>query len=291
MLLIPQVYLIFAKSHRPYDFFIKESCLSTDFISYNNGLVIALSFSLVCTVNLSLPYGPMGTICIAHRGASGYEQENSIASFQRAIEMGSTWIELDVQNVEGSAIVFHDRELMRLTGTAGSISTVSLNALRKLVLPNGEKIPLLQEVFTKLQGKVALQIELKGFGAAEAVSTEISRALEAGWSTSQILVSSFDHEELHRFNGFQPEIPLGLLIYGYPLDCVQVAQTLDVTTVHMRLPFVSKERIASLQKSGFQVFVYTVNDPREISYLVDLKVDGIFTDYPDRVLSVTTQLP
>lgn len=233
----------------------------------------------------------MSTICIAHRGASGYEQENSMASFQRAIAMGSTWIELDVQTVEGSAIVFHDRELMRLTGTAGSTSTISLSALRKLVLPNGEKIPFLQDVFTTLQGQVALQIELKGFRAAEAVSTEISRALAAGWSTSRILVSSFDHEELHRFNRLQPEIPLGLLIYGYPLNCVQVAQTLGVTSVHMRLPFVSKERIASLQKAGFRVFIYTVNEPQEISYLVDLKVDGIFTDYPDRVLSITKQLP
>lgn len=230
-------------------------------------------------------------ICFAHRGASGYEPENSMASFQRAISLGSSWIELDVQSVEGCPIVFHDRDLKRTTGDTGLIASTSLDHIRGLTLANGEKIPLLREVLTKFMGKVSLQIELKGFNIAKTVSLELSAALSTGWSPSELRVSSFDHEELLEFHNLQPDIPIGALFYGYPLKALDAAKKLGATSVHIKAPFISSQRIKAFQNEGIQVFVYTVNDDSEIQRMISLGVDGIFTDYPDKVLALTkTQL-
>ncbi len=75
---------------------------------------------------------PANLICFAHRGASGYEPENTIRSFTRALELGATWIECDVRAVQEELVVFHDRTLDRLTGTPGNVGDLDLTKLRSL---------------------------------------------------------------------------------------------------------------------------------------------------------------
>jgi glycerophosphoryl diester phosphodiesterase len=210
-----------------------------------------------------------------------------MSSFRRAIELGAPWIELDVRSVEGTAVVYHDAKLHRLTECKRAISSLSIASLSSLTLPNGEKIPLLREVLSTFRGKVSLQIELKGAGAAEASAGEIFIALQSGWKPSELLVSSFDYEELALFKTLHPSIPVGLLIYGYPLNCIKTAKKFGATSVHINLDAVSEDRVNKLRENGFKVYVYTINDLSDISYLYSLGVDGIFTDYPDRVLTFT----
>jgi glycerophosphoryl diester phosphodiesterase len=222
-------------------------------------------------------------MCFAHRGASGHEPENTFRSFFKALELGATWIECDARVVEDTAIVFHDRTLQRMTGSSGVVSKQSLAHLRSLQLPKGETIPLLTEVLSKLHGKASLQIELKGPKSGSVVGRELIRALQQGWDAESFLVSSFDYEELQIFKDIAPTIPLGLLTYGYPLNCQGIAQTFGVRSVHLHIDSTTEKRVSELRKAGYKVFVYTVNDEEDIQWVRSIGANGVFSDYPDRV--------
>ena len=186
--------------------------------------------------------------------------------------------------VEGTPIVFHDRTLTRMTHARGLVEKQSLASVRALSLPNGEKIPLLSEVLDLVKGKATVQIELKGPGSGAATASVLNQNLLEGWSPTSFLVSSFDQQELSSFTSQAPQIPLGLLTYGYPLGCVEMARKFNVVSVHLHHDAVRPVRIKELQEFGFKVFVYTVNDLDEIQNMLNLGVDGIFSDFPDRVI-------
>jgi glycerophosphoryl diester phosphodiesterase len=223
-------------------------------------------------------------VCFAHRGASGHEPENTESSFTRAIELGSRWIELDVRVVESQAIVFHDRNLKRMTGVNGLVSKQSLKDIQALSLPKGLKIPLLRDVLSKFRGRTSFQIEMKGAGTGLIVAEELNAAIALGWQPESFLVSSFDHSELLTLKTLAPHVPRGVLVYGYPLNCIGIARKLGVVSVHIDIDAVSKERISRIQQAGFKVYVYTVDDPEDITMLREWGADGVFSNFPERVL-------
>jgi glycerophosphoryl diester phosphodiesterase len=206
-------------------------------------------------------------------------------SFRKAVDLGAPWIECDARVVEEQAVIFHDRSLKRMTGESGLISSQSLERIRSLPLPQGEKIPLLSEVLREFKGIASLQIELKGADSGIVVALELLQALKDGWSSQSLLASSFDYEELKAFRHTAPSIPIGLLIYGYPLKCIELAKELGAYSVHLHIDSVSERRVRELQEAGFKVFVYTVNEPSDIDLMRSLRVDGIFSDFPDRAIS------
>ncbi len=225
-------------------------------------------------------------ICFAHRGASGHEPENSERSFERAIELGAQWIELDVRVVESQAIVFHDRSLKRMTGITGLVSKQKLEYVQSLSLPMGLKIPLLRKILATFKGRASLQIELKGPGTGVIVAEELNAAIRGGWCSESLLVSSFDHTELLTLKTLAPDIPRGVLVYGYPLNCVGIARKLGAKSIHLDLDAASKERISRIQQAGFKVYVYTVDDLDDIKMLREWGADGVFSNYPERVSSL-----
>lgn len=224
-------------------------------------------------------------ICFAHRGASGYEPENTLRSFSKALELGASWIECDVRKVEDHLVVFHDRTLSRLTGTQGWVGNQTLASIRELRVKGSEPIPLLAEVLALIRGKARAQLELKGAGSGELLARYLTTLLSEGWSPDSFLVSSFDHEELAIFKRFCPPVPIGILLYGYPMNTPQIAQSIGAYSVHIDLETVTPKRVGTLHELGFKVFVYTVNEPADISAMRAVGVDGVFSDYPDRVLS------
>jgi glycerophosphoryl diester phosphodiesterase len=228
-------------------------------------------------------------ICLAHRGACGYEPENTISSFTKALELGAAWIEFDIRIVEGHAIVFHDRTLDRMAGCSGVVEKQTLAMLRSLKLPKGETIPLLSEVLALLKGKASAQVELKGPGSGPIVAQIITDALKNGWQEDSFLVSSFDQNELIAFKERAPQIPLGILPRGYPLNSIEVAKQMGAVSVHLNLDVVTPARVQELHTAGLRVFVYTVNDVEDIRAMKKIGVDGIFSDFPDRVLAVASE--
>lgn len=228
---------------------------------------------------------PADLICFAHRGASGYEPENTLRSFSRALDLGATWIECDVRVVAGELILFHDRTLGRLTGTPGKVSDLDLAALRNLKVRGTEPIPLLSELVELTRDKASLQLELKGEGTGEPTARYLNTLLERGWSPSSFLISSFDHEELVACKRIAPTIPIGILLYGYPINTLEIARALGAYSVHLNLEMVTPKRISALHQAGYKVFVYTVNEFSDIRAMRAVGVDGVFSDFPDRVIA------
>jgi glycerophosphoryl diester phosphodiesterase len=221
--------------------------------------------------------------CLAHRGASGYEPENTLRSLARALELGADWVEFDVRAVENEAVLFHDRTLLRCLGRAEVVAAQSLQTLRSYDLGKGERVPLLSEALHLLKGRAGAQVELKGGFIASIAATRIEEALSSGWGAEKILVSSFDYEELLEFKRLLPHVPRALLLYGYPWKIDALLAAVEPTTVHLHIDSVTPSRIAHAHNHGLQVFVYSVDDPNDIEYLRQLGVDGIFSNFPERV--------
>jgi glycerophosphoryl diester phosphodiesterase len=186
--------------------------------------------------------------------------------------------------VEDELVVFHDRTLSRLTGAPGHIEGIDLTTLRSLRVRGTEPIPLLSEVIALTRGRANLQLELKGGGTGERTARYLTTLLEQGWRPDSFLVSSFDHEELVACKKVAPSIPLGLLLYGYPINTLEIARAIGAYSVHLNLEMVTPKRVAALHQAGCKVFVYTVNEPSDIQAMRAIGVDGVFSDFPDRVL-------
>ena len=153
---------------------------------------------------------------IGHRGAMGHEPENTLCSFQKALELGVDMIELDVYVLKtGELVVIHDDKVDRTTNGHGYVIDKSFKEIRSLDAGQGEKIPTLNEVFGLVDKKVPINVELKGEGTAIPVAKLIEQYInDKGWTEEHFLVSSFDHPELKKFKELKPNIRIGALITG-----------------------------------------------------------------------------
>lgn len=237
-------------------------------------------------------------LSIGHRGAAGYEPENTLRSIQRALDLGAHAIEIDVRlSSDGELVVFHDSNLKRIARTPGTIFRKSLAELQQIDAGKGERIPTLREVLDLIGGRVWLNIELKAKGTAHAVAREIARVVEegkGGWSYDKIVVSSFDRRELARVldchePGVPPPIRIGLLLARKPISLARLAARLRATSVHLSQRLATPGMIKRAHEAGLRVFVFTVNDPAEITRLRQLGADGVFTDFPDRAVAATLE--
>ena len=223
-------------------------------------------------------------LCIGHRGAMGHAPENTLLSFKKALELGAQCVEMDVYHVGGSLVVFHDDRLERTTNGSGYLLDHDFETLRSLDAGAGEKIPTLGEVFETVDLRAGVNIELKGPGTARPVVEFIASQRKKGWGDDFILVSSFNHSELEAVRRIDANTKIGVLIAGPPTNGVAVAVDLGAYSVHLSLEFVDRTFVEDAHLCGLQVFVFTVNDPDDIRRMEELGVDGVFTNYPERVL-------
>lgn len=223
-------------------------------------------------------------LCIGHRGAMGHEPENTLRSVRKALSLGVDAIEVDVYNVEEHLIVFHDRNLARTTNGTGYLTERSFAYLRSLDAGKGEQIPTLKEVLATVNRQAVINIELKGSNTAKLVVKLIEEHLSQGWSIADFVVSSFNHEELHQVKTLCPQIKTGMLIYGLPWQYTSIMEQLQAEIAIANIDFVSPELLASVHNLGFPVWVYTVNQPEDINRLRVMGIDGVITNYPERVI-------
>jgi glycerophosphoryl diester phosphodiesterase len=227
-------------------------------------------------------------VCIAHRGASGYEPENTLASFRRAIALGADWIELDLQQCADELVVFHDRSLERRTGRDGILRHLSWKELNGFDVGGGEHIPRFSDVIQETKGKIALDIEVKGIVSAPLLISCLSSLLQDGWNSTNLVVSSFDHQMLSTLRVALPHLCLAPIFYGTSLYAHETTTKLATNHVVIDLDFLQTNRIDELHSLGLKLWVYTANYASDISELVSLGVDGIVSNFPDRVLAATT---
>lgn len=220
---------------------------------------------------------------IGHRGARGHAPENTLLGLDAALNFGADWVEFDVQLHEGELLLMHDLRLERTTDGNGRLSDHSLSALRKLDAGLGQRIPTLREALDLIDQRIGVNIELKTWnGTGAAVANALRDALNQGWPAEKLLVSSFHLPELYEFRQLMPDIPIGVLLCGVPLDWAGVAVELGASTLNLSDEFVDEQLIADAHSRGLKVYVYTVNQADEMARMKTLGVDGIFTDYPDR---------
>ena len=222
-------------------------------------------------------------LCIGHRGAMGHEPENTLLSIKKALTLGVDWVEIDVYTVENNLVVIHDRRLERTTNGIGYTCEQTLAYLRSLDAGKGEQIPTLAEVFDTVNRQAVINIELKGLNTGLLVVELIQDYIKQGWSYGDFFVSSFNHYELKLVKDTCPQINIGILIYGLPLDYLEIAKKLNAIAIIPAIDFITQDLVTIAHSNNLQVFVYTVNDPDDISKMREIGVDGIFTNYPERV--------
>jgi glycerophosphoryl diester phosphodiesterase len=228
-----------------------------------------------------------GCVRIGHRGACGYEPENTLRSFKRAVELSVDMIELDVHLcASGEVVVIHDATLERTTNGTGRVADKTLVELKQLDAGKGEQIPTLVEAFECINRRAVINIELKGQATAHAVASLIEQYVyEKKWSYSDFLVSSFNHLELVIIQQLLPAVVTGALFEEIPARMISLTADCGARVMGVSQECITQEYIDidDAHRRGLQVFVFTVNEPGEIAALKQLGVDGIVSDYPDRV--------
>ena len=222
-------------------------------------------------------------LCIGHRGAAGHEPENTLRSIRRALELGAHGVEIDARFIDGELIVFHDDRLERTTNGRGSVSRKRFAQLRALDAGKGERIPTVREVLETVDRRAFINIELKGRRTAAPVLALIREFLdERGWSPEHFLVSSFHRRELRAID--DPRIRIGLLLTKPTLLYHVSARRVRAWSVHPASRFTTEHFVAHAHRHGLKVIPYTSNEPADIARIRATGADGVFTDFPDKVV-------
>jgi glycerophosphoryl diester phosphodiesterase len=222
--------------------------------------------------------------CFGHRGACGYAPENTGLSVRKALELGADGVEVDVHFVDGQLMVIHDDTLERTTNGRGRVANQSFAYLRSLDAGLGERIPTLAEIFDAVNRRAVINIELKGPHTAAPVAALIAEYVNRrGWSYDDFLVSSFDGTRIREAKQLCPEIRTGALIGKASRSLAQFAEDLGAWSLHTSKRCVTSKLVADAHRRGLRVFVFTINQPEEIVRMKKLGVDGIFSDFPERV--------
>jgi glycerophosphoryl diester phosphodiesterase len=252
---------------------------------------------------------------MAHRGGAGLWPENTMYAFTRAAEMGVDVLEMDIHSTaDGVLVVMHDPTVERTTDGAGRINALTLAELKRFDAgyhwsPDGGKshpfrgrgitVPTLEEVFTSFNS-MHLNIDIKQQQPSLAAS--FCRMVREHGMTNKVLVGSFHTEALEEFRRECPavatsynaaEVGAFLRISTAGLDKLHspVAQALQVPEQANGRQVLSRNFVEAAHERNLQVHAWTINETADIKRMLDLGVDGIITDYPDRLMEALGREP
>lgn len=222
---------------------------------------------------------------IGHRGAKGYEPENTFVSFQKALDMQVDGIELDVHlSADGEIIVIHDETIDRTTNGKGFVNALSLPELKAFRIEGKYQIPTLHEVFDLVNQDCFINIELKNHEATDKVVSLIEKYVtKKRWKYNRFLVSSFDWNALQQVAFLNDKIPIGVLTETDLDLTLAFAKFIQAKSIHPHFHLLTKENTAQMQEKGWQVFPWTINEFEDIQKIKSFKVNGIITDFPNRI--------
>jgi glycerophosphoryl diester phosphodiesterase len=217
---------------------------------------------------------------IGHRGACGHAPENTLASIEQAIALGCDFAEVDVQRTaDGSLVLLHDSDVDRTTDGKGLVAEINLEDLQQLDAGGGQKVPTLEEALQTTSGRIGLVLELKGEGLAyDLVST-----VRASGFSGPVIYASFQPDDLQHIRRIEPDGRTMILFDRLPKLPVAEALNFQATHVGLRFTKATAPLVQALHKAGLTAFVYTVNKPADIKRMHALDVDGIVSDWPERI--------
>lgn len=223
-------------------------------------------------------------LVIAHRGASAYRPENTHAAYQLAVAQGADMIEVDLHRTrDGEVVITHDAELERLGG-AGEVADSDLRALRALDAGEGERIPVLEEMLDAFGAQIPFNLELKrsSEGGYDGMPARAWRVVSERGLVRATLFSSFYDPDLAELRELAPEARIALLLSRrFPAGALERARKLGAEALNPALPLVDAELVRSAHGEGLAVYVFTVDEPEDMRRMLDLGVNGLFTNRPD----------
>lgn len=212
---------------------------------------------------------------IGHRGAKGHAAENTLASFQKAIALGVDMVELDIHHsLDNIPMVIHDHTVDRTTSSVGLVTDYSAKELQKL------GIPTLRDVFELVHNQCEINIEIKEFSVTKSVLDLIDKNT---FDKNKILISSFDWNALQEIRFHDDDIRIGVLTETDLDLALAFAKFIKAYSIHPYYHLLTAENVQKIKEKHFKVFPWTINEPEDITFVQSLNVDGIITDFPERL--------
>jgi glycerophosphoryl diester phosphodiesterase len=254
--------------------------------------------------------GSSRPLVFAHRGGGGLFPENTLEAFKYSAAMGVDVLELDVHSTsDGTLVVMHDGAVDRTTNGSGQVNQMTLSELKKLdagyqftpddgrTFPfrgQGITIPTLQEIFDALPDKT-FNVEPKQ--VEPSVTAPLCEILRARKMTDKVIVGSFRQTAIDEFRAQCAEVATAATpsevrdflalykvglgeTYRPPMQVLQIPERIGA------LQIVSGDFIETARKLNLKVHVWTINETDDMQRLIEMRVDGIMTDYPDRLLKI-----
>ena len=229
---------------------------------------------------------PERPLVIAHRGASGYRPENTLPAYELAIEQQADMIEVDLHVTrDGAVVVTHDEDLAGLSGE-GEIADATLAQVRALDAGEGERVPILDELLDGFGSRIPLNLELKrsSRGSYPGLEQRAWDAVVQRGVQNETLFSSFFDPALRELRKVAAEARIALLISRRrPERWLERARGVAAEAVNPEAGLVDAELLETAHGEGLAVYVFTVDAPEEMTRLLDLGVDGLFTNVPDQL--------
>jgi len=232
---------------------------------------------------------------IAHRGASLFAPENTLAAFSKAKDLNLKWVEFDVMlTATGEAVVIHDEDLDRTTNGHGRVINSSYEYLKTLDAGSwwnpkfsNERIPLLQDVLDLLHEKqLAANLEIKALPGYEEITVQsIAAIFEKNTQQLPLLLSSFSHITLKITRKLLPSASLGMLIDEWQPDWQDFCEGIHAAAININHSLLTPDRIRAIKEKNYTLLAYTVNTIERARELLSWGVDAIFSDCPEEILT------
>jgi glycerophosphoryl diester phosphodiesterase len=221
---------------------------------------------------------------IAHRGAAGARPENTMAAFEKAIEDGADWIELDVQEMaDGEVVVMHDSDFMKLAGVDLKVWDADLAAISQIDIGSwygpeyaDQRAPLLRDVLEMAKGRIKVIIELKYFGYDEMIEDRVARLVDDLDMSDQVAIMSLKYPAVQKMQALRPGWRTGVLA----ATAVGNLAGLDGDFIAVNAGTAGPVLARSVNKAGKDLYVWTINDPLDMSRMISMGADGLITDEP-----------
>lgn len=226
-----------------------------------------------------------------HRGNPAEHPENTLRSFASALQLGVDLIECDVHlSADGDLVVIHDHTVDRTTDGSGLVGAKTTAELRALDAGMGERLPLLDEVVELVRGRAGLVIELKQaplpYPGLEARVVERLSALDM---IDQAAVISFWHPSARLLKAIRPELQVGILEVGRPVDPVALLRQSGADIYSPHYSGADPELVELIHAAGAVVGVWTVDDPVAVAWVRMIRPDSIFTNRPAEIMSALAE--
>jgi glycerophosphoryl diester phosphodiesterase len=217
---------------------------------------------------------------VGHRGAAGHAPENTLRGIETAIALKADLAEVDLRRTkDGHLVLLHDRTVNRTTNGSGAIAALLLRDARRFDAGQGQRIPTLDEILRAATERIGLILEIKVEGLAE----EVLRTVRQVGFKGPLLVASFFHTEIRRIRDLDAKTRTLALFQGVPVNPLALVTAARATDIGLPLDHLTQSLAARFRAAGTGLFTYTVNDPADIQQARAVLVDGIISDYPDRL--------